>query len=161
MTTWLSGFVQCAQAACQTGVDPLPQKSWDTNAPQDLLTGKTWLSISQLNRDCTCHGLLDKLWLASVHQASELWKPLMDEIWTSIFLRSCLLNKLPLKFIAMFADMCCRECSYLPEPPHHHTPSAQVIFWVEGNKLREQGSELQWQHGDILWRPSGLMRVCP
>lgn len=136
-----------------------PQLSPDTNVcsdhdvPQDMLTGKIWLSISQLNWECTCHSLLDKLWLAPVHQASELWKPLMDEIWTSIFLSSCLLNKLLLKFTAMFADMCFRKCSCL-----RAFPSAQDIFRAEGNNLCEKQSEFRWEREDIFWRASGLMR---
>lgn len=78
----------------------------DRSVTPDTLTGTTWLSISRLKWECTCHSSPDKLWLAPVHQAGELWKPLMDEIWTSISLSSCLLNKLLLKFTAMFADMC-------------------------------------------------------
>lgn len=108
-------------AGCSVGIAVFSlQSSLDTgvcshrSVPQDMLTGKIWLSISQLNWECTCHSLLDKLRLAPVHQASELWKPLMDEIWTSIFLSSRLLNKLLLKFAAMFADMCFRECSCFP-----------------------------------------------
>lgn len=126
------GVSDCRRVTdCFVGIAAFsPQLSPDTNAcsdhnvPQDTLTGKIWLSISQLNLKCTCHSFFDKLWLAPVHQASELWKPLMDEIWTSIFLSSCLLNKLLLKFTAMFADMCFRECipAFL---------LAQVIFWVE------------------------------
>lgn len=81
----------------------------DHNVTPDMLTGTTWLSISQLKWEWTCHSLPDKLWLAPVHQAGELWKPLMDEIWTSISLSSCLLNKLLLKFTAVFADVCFRE----------------------------------------------------
>lgn len=128
MTSWQSRLVEfecsdCRRVTeCIVGITAFfPQLSPDTNVcsdhnvPQDMLTGKIWLSISQLNWECTCYSLLDKLWLAPVHQASELWKPLMDEIWTSIFLSSCLLNKLLLKFTAMFADMCFgeRSCSLL------------------------------------------------
>lgn len=120
----LSAFLSvcCKIADCSAGNTAFyPQLSPDTNTfsdhnvPQDMLTGKIWLSIRQLNWKCTCHSLLDKLWLEPIQQASELWKPLMDEIWTSIFLSSCLLNKLLLKFSTMFADMCCgqRSCPLL------------------------------------------------
>ena len=150
-----SGFLSdCGGVAdCSVGIVAFfPRRSPDTevcsdhNVPQDMLTGKIWLSISQLNSECTCHSVLDKLWLAPIHQASELWKPLMDEIWTSIFLSSCLLNKLLSKFTAMFADMCFRErlARFLLK--------AQVK-WSECGKQ----SELQWQHEDYLLRAAGLM----
>lgn len=114
---WRSHWLQCWHRCLFPRRSPDTKVCSDHNVPQDMLTGKIWLSISQQNSECTCHSLLDKLWLAPVHQASELWKPLMDEIWTSIFLSSCLLNKLLSKFTAMFADMCFRECSCCPGFP--------------------------------------------
>lgn len=107
----------------------------DYNVPQDMLTGKIWLS-SQLNWECTRHSLLDKLWLAAVHQASELWKPLMDEIWTSIFLSSCLLNKLLLKFTAMFADMCFRERSRWRKSRVSYDENMRTFFWWASGLMR-------------------------
>lgn len=141
---------------CRAASSPLrsPDSNFcsDHHVTQDMLTGEIWLSISQLNWECTCHSLLDKLWLAPVYQASELWKPLMDEIWTSIFLSSRLLNKLLLKFTAMFADMCFRECSCLPAFPPHELSSR------EENNLGGKQNELQGEHEDILGPLSGLMR---
>lgn len=154
-----SRFGCCAVTDCRAGIAAFsPLRSLESNVcsdhrvTQDMLTGKIWLSISWLNWECTCHSLLDKLWLAPVHQASELWKPLMDEIWTSIFLSSRLLNKLLLKFTAMFADMCFRECSCLPAFPLHKLSSG------EENNLGGKQSELQEEHDDILGLLSGLMR---
>lgn len=141
LSAFLSDF--CKVADCSAGNTAFsPQLSPDTNTfsdhnvPQDMLTGKIWLSIRQLNWKCTCHSLLDKLWLEPIQQPSELWKPLMDEIWTSIFLSSCLLNKLLFKFTTMFADMCCGQRSCLPA-----FLSALVIFWGEENSLSEKLSK--------------------
>lgn len=142
------------------------------------------LIINKPNWECTRRSLLDKLWLAAVHRAGELWKPLMDEIWTSIFLSSCLLNKLLLKFIAMFADgrlsqasVPLASCHWLQIPceepselqPEHEGVSLTSVAIDDSFVLLWTWARRQQEAGVIDWRPlswesikqdKGLLNEC-
>lgn len=117
------------------------RRSWHTRRHSLIINGLSW-SENALATACMTSSDYQP-----VRQASELWKPLMDEIWTSIFLSRRLLNKSLFK-------VHCHVCRHAPRSRRRR--GHEDVFWRVPGLM---GGSSCWARE--AWRQRGRRADCP